>query len=206
MLTLRDYQQDIIDQVLLKLRQGYKRILINLPTGGGKTAIASELVRRSIAKNNSSIFMCHREELIKQTVKTYEKNGVSPGIIKAGIEPDYDNFVQVASVPTLLRRLQYVNKPKIIFLDECHHAISESWKKVINSFSDAYIIGLTATPIRLDGQPLIGMFETMVEGITTKQLIERGYLSKFDYYAPSIINILVYKHKNLLAVMFAEHS
>ena len=196
MLTLRDYQQDIIDQVLLNLKNGYKRILINLPTGGGKTAIASELVRRSIAKNNSSMFLCHREELIKQTVKTYKKNGVNPGIIKAGIDPDYDNFVQVASVPTLARRLEYVNAPKILFLDECHHAISESWKKVINSFPNAYIIGLTATPIRLDGQPLAGMFETMVEGITTRQLIDRGYLSKFDYYAPSIIDTSELKISN----------
>ena len=115
MLELRGYQQDIIDNVLLNLRKGYKRILINLPTGGGKTAIASELVRRSIAKNNSSIFLCHREELIKQTVKTYKMNGVEPSIIKAGIEPNYDNFVQFAYVHTLVRRIQYVNENKIIF-------------------------------------------------------------------------------------------
>ena len=188
MITLRDYQQNIIDEVLLKLKQGYKKILICLPTGGGKTAIASELVRRSVAKGNSSTFICHREELIKQTIETYRKNGVEPGVIKAGYSPDYKNPIQVASVPTLSKRLDKYNIPKILFIDECHHFLSNTWKKIGEYYSESVVIGLTATPIRLDGQALYGMFETMVEGITTKQLIDRGYLSKFDYYAPSTID------------------
>lgn len=84
MLQLRDYQQDIIDKVVQSLKEGYRKIMIVLPTGGGKTAIASELVRRSYSKGKSSIFMCHRQELLKQTYDTYSLNGIVPAFIKRG--------------------------------------------------------------------------------------------------------------------------
>ena len=90
-----------------------------LPTGGGKTAIASELVRRSHNKGKSSIFICHRQELLRQTYNTYQKNGIIPAIIKGGIVPDYTNPMQVASVNTLVRRLDQYRKPDIVFWDEC---------------------------------------------------------------------------------------
>lgn len=99
--------------------KGNKKPLLVLPTGGGKTAIASELVRRSHNKGKSSIFICHRQELLRQTYKTYQKNGIIPAIIKGGIAPDYSNPMQVASVNTLVRRLDQYRKPDIVFWDEC---------------------------------------------------------------------------------------
>lgn len=99
--------------------KGNKKPLLVLPTGGGKTAIASELVRRSHNKGKSSIFICHRQELLRQTYKTYQKNGIIPAIIKGGIVPDYNNPMQVASVNTLVRRLDQYRKPDIVFWDEC---------------------------------------------------------------------------------------
>lgn len=119
MLQLRDYQQEMIDKVIESLRMGYRKIMIVLPTGGGKTAIASELVRRSYEKNKSSIFMCHRQELLDQAYETYGKNGIIPAFIKGGRHPDYKNPMQIASVNTLVRRLNQYNVPDIVFVDEC---------------------------------------------------------------------------------------
>lgn len=188
MLQLRDYQQDIIDKVVQSLKEGYRKIMIVLPTGGGKTAIASELVRRSYSKGKSSIFMCHRQELLKQTYDTYSLNGIVPAFIKGGMHADYSNPMQIASVNTLVRRLDKYNVPDIVFVDECHHSKASQWDKILQWAGKSVIIGLTATPCRLDGKPLNDMYETMVQTISTKGLIKRGYLVPYLYYAPSIIN------------------
>ena len=188
MLVLRDYQQEMIDKVVEALRQGYRKIMIVLPTGGGKTAIASELVRRSYAKQKSSIFMCHRQELLDQTYDTYGKNGIIPAFIKGGRHPDYDNPMQIASVNTLIRRLDKYRVPDIIFVDECHHSKASQWAQILDWAKDAVVVGLTATPCRLDGKPLNDMYDKMIEVVTPKQLIDRGYLVPYLYYAPSIID------------------
>lgn len=137
MLVLRDYQQEMIDKVIESLKEGYRKIMIVLPTGGGKTAIASELVRRSYEKGKSSIFMCHRQELLDQTYATYGKNGIVPAFIKGGRHPDYNNPMQIASVNTLVRRLDKYKVPDIIFVDECFVGntevlTSDGYKKIKN--------------------------------------------------------------------------
>lgn len=188
MLVLRDYQQEMIDKVIESLKEGYRKIMIVLPTGGGKTAIASELVRRSYAKGKSSIFMCHRQELLDQTYATYGKNGIVPAFIKGGRHPDYNNPMQIASVNTLVRRLDKYKVPDIIFVDECHHSKASQWSEILDWAGNAVVVGLTATPCRLDGKPLKDMYEKMIEVVTPKQLIEQGYLVPYLYYAPSIID------------------
>lgn len=187
-IVLRDYQRELINECLNALRQGYKKPLLVLPTGGGKTACASELVSRSYAKGKSSIFICHREEILRQTYNTYIKNGIKPAVIKGGIAPDYNNPIQIASINTLVRRLDKYAKPDIVFWDEAHHISSSTYLKILNHYADSYHIGLSATPCRLDGKPLNLAFDTMINVINVKKLIELGYLSPYQYYAPSSID------------------
>lgn len=105
-----------------------------------------------------------------------------------GVNPNYDNPMQVASVNTLVRRLDLYKEPDIVFWDECHHIASSTWATIADRYKSAVHIGLTATPCRLDGKPLNTAFDCMCEVINTKQLINAGYLSQFLYYAPSVIN------------------
>lgn len=184
---LRDYQSRLIDKCIDSLKSGHKRPLLVLPTGGGKTAIAATLVKRSANKNVKSLFVCHREELLKQTIETYAKVGLTAGIIKSGYDPDYANPLQIASVQTLVNRLDKIN-PRLIFVDEAHHSTAGQWDRLLKAFPSAVVIGLTATPCRLDGKPLNMAFDDMVQEITTAELIEQGYLSRYEYYAPSIID------------------
>lgn len=165
-----------------------RNVLLVLPTGGGKTCIATELVRASTCKNKRIMFICHRQELLSQTYKTFLKNDITPAIIKSGIKPDYDNKVQIALINTLAKRLDKVIPPDVIFWDECQHIASSTWSRVAKLYKNAYHIGLSATPCRLDGKSLGTFFEGMVNTITTKGLIELGFLSKFLYYAPSRID------------------
>lgn len=187
-IQLRDYQQELVVKCVASLKRGFKKPLLVLPTGGGKTAIASELVRRSYNKGKSSIFIVHRQELLRQTYLTYQKNGITPAIIQGGVNPDYTNPMQIASVNTLVRRLDKVSPPDLVFIDECHHQPGSMWSAVTDAFPNAIVVGLTATPCRLDGKPLGKFFDVMLEVINVKQLIERGYLSPYLYYAPSSIN------------------
>lgn len=187
-IQLRDYQQDLIDGCLNALRSGCRKPLLVLPTGGGKTACASDLVNRSYQKGRSSIFICHREEILRQTYNTYLKNGIKPAVIKGGVTPDYANPIQIASINTLVRRLALYPKPDVVFWDEAHHINSSTWLRVSQYYDNAVHVGLTATPCRLDGKPLNLAFDTMINVISVKQLIERGYLSPYLYYAPSNID------------------
>lgn len=187
-IKLRDYQQDSLDKTIAAIRKGCRHPLIVLPTGAGKTALSSEFVRRSYEKGKSSIFICHRQELLMQTYKTYQKNDITPAIIKSGVTPDYRNPMQIASVSTLVKRLNQYAKPDVVFWDECSHIASSTWKTIYEAYPDSIHIGLTATPCRLDGKPLNSFFDCMIQTVDTAKLIKLGYLTPYNYYAPSNID------------------
>jgi hypothetical protein len=94
--------------------------------------------------------------------------------------------MQVCSIGALRHRYKRYPAPDLIVLDECHHAAASSWAKLIKRFPDAKLLGLTATPERLDGRGLDDWFEHMICGPDTRTLIDGGYLSKFKYFAPTI--------------------
>ncbi len=171
-----------------ELEEENRLFLLSDFTVAHNTAIASELVRRSYEKGKSSTFMCHRQELLDQTYATYAKNDIIPAFIKGGRNPDYNNPMQIASVNTLVKRLDMYKKPNILFVDECHHCKASQWNKVIDYYKDSVVIGLTATPCRLDGKPLGDMYDDMIEVTTVKKLIKSGYLCPYLYYAPSVID------------------
>ena len=171
-----------------ELEEENRLFLLSDFTVAHNTAIASELVRRSYEKGKSSTFMCHRQELLDQTYATYAKNDIIPAFIKGGRNPDYNNPMQIASVNTLVKRLDMYKKPDIIFWDETQHLCSSTWKKIYERYKDSVHIGLTATPCRLDGKPLGDMYDDMIEVTTVKKLIKSGYLCPYLYYAPSVID------------------
>jgi len=177
---LRDYQLEAIQRLREKFKSGKKSLLLVSPTGSGKTVIASEMVRLATARGNHVLFLAHRQELVLQAVSRLQANDVAAGIIMAGHKPQ-SQPVQVASVQTLVRR----NKPRadLIIIDEAHHATAGSYKKYIENYADAAIIGLTATPFRLDGGGLGDLFADSVRVATIEDLTARGYLVPVRYWA-----------------------
>lgn len=195
-LVLRPYQQRVVDDVISLLKQGKRRILIVVATGGGKTAIATELTKRCTKKGNSLFFICHRTELIDQTDATFRKSVIIPAYIQGGRPSDVTNKTQIASINTLVRRLDEYKPPKVVIWDEAHHIAAGLWSKVFESYDKAVHIGLTATPVRLDGKGLGDYFDSIVIGASTQWLIDNGYLVPFKYYAPSQINRKELKKSN----------
>ena len=152
-MPLRPYQEQAIASIRVAVMQSDRALLV-MPTGSGKTVVFSEICRLAREKKRKVLILVHRRELIKQASDKLKKAGVEHGIIAAGFNPS-DQPVQVASVQTLIRRLNSGSfTPDLIIIDEAHHAVAGSWDKIIGHFSNAKIIGVTATPSRLDGRGL----------------------------------------------------
>jgi DNA repair protein RadD len=181
---LRDYQQALIDETVDALRD-HRSVLLQAPTGAGKTEIAVEVARRH--RDKVVWFVCHRHEIVAQTSGALKRAGVDAhGVVAPKHPEDATIRMQVCSIGALRHRYKRYPAPDLIVLDECHHAAASSWAKLIKRFPDAKLLGLTATPERLDGRGLGDWFEHMIVGPDTHKLIDEGYLSKFRMFAPTI--------------------
>jgi len=189
-IILRPYQVDLVGRARREMLRKIKSILMVAPTGAGKTSIVSHMLKTAHEKGHASIFIVHRRELVMQSALAFQKVGVPFGIISSGFMADYSQLVQIASIQTLANRLHLLrHKPQLIVPDEAHHTPAKSWAKVINSFPDAYKIGVTATPERLDGLGLGDYFDSMILGPTVSDLIKAGYLSDYKIYAASSVDL-----------------
>ena len=182
-MQLRDYQVEAITNVKKSFLNDAKSVLLTLPTGAGKTVIFSQITKLAKSKGSNVLILVHRKELIDQAGDKLTKANVKYGIIAAGHKP-IDSNVQVASVQTLINRLNNLWIPSIIIIDEAHHAVASSWQKVFNHYKDTLKLGVTATPMRMTGAGLGEVFDDLIVGSTIPELVELGHLAKHEVYAP----------------------
>ncbi len=182
--ALRPYQASIIDAARRHLRE-VRTVLLQAPTGAGKTALTASMLGTAAARGHRSWFICHRAELVEQAANTFAQVGISYGIIAAGARANPLAPVQIASIDTLKNRLDKVAPPALVVWDECHHVAAAGWSRVMAACPQAKHVGLTATPWRLDGTGLGAHFERMVRGPSVRWLIEQGFLSPYRAFAPS---------------------
>ncbi len=187
MLTPRPYQDDCRERIRASYASGHRAPLLTLPTGGGKTIVFSDIAARTNAKGNSVYVLVHRQELIRQASEKLSMYGVQHGIISpAHAQTPYP--VQVASVWTLARRIAKMSPPSLLIIDEAHHACAQTWRTIIESWPRTRLLGVTATPTRLDGTGLgipTGYFDDLIIGPSIKELIAQGYLTPPLCYGPS---------------------
>jgi superfamily II DNA or RNA helicase len=186
-MNLRDYQRQAINTLRWAFQSGAMAPLLCLPTGGGKTIILATIARQAAARGRQVLILVHRRELIHQTASKLAWVGLEHGIIAAGY-PATDHAVQVASVQTLVRRLSRMAwQPSLVIVDEAHHAAAGSWRQILNHWPDAYRLGVTATPCRLDGRGLSEAFDHLVLGPSVADLVFWGFLSSARIYAPPVV-------------------
>jgi len=186
MITLRPYQQSMIDEARAAYARRQRAVLFQLPTGGGKTITASTVVHGAAQKGNVTWWLAHRRELVEQASQTFHALGIPHGTVQSGHVSNPQASVQVASIQTIVRRLDQLTPPSLIIFDEAHHIGAASWDAIFHRFPAARILGLTATPWRLDGQGLGRWFGHMVSGPSTTELIENGSLSRYRLFAPAM--------------------
>jgi superfamily II DNA or RNA helicase len=183
---LYPYQEADINKLIAQLDQSdtTQRILYQLPTGGGKTVIFSELARRFIEKSNLKVMiLTHRVELCSQTSRTLKGLGIGNKLINSGVKQILGRDGQVcyvAMVETLKNRIKdgVFNTQNIglVIIDEAHH---NSFHKLLGKFVNASIIGVTATPFSSDvNLPMRRFYDHLIVGESVDALITQGFLAK----------------------------
>lgn len=169
-MQLRPYQLDLFQKTQSAFAQGCHRPLVVAPCGAGKSYLFAEMVRKT---RGEVLVLTHRQELKEQHERLFRNLGIKNA--------------RVAMVLTEANRLGQYSTPALIVADEAHLSRSSSWMRVIDHYS-TWTVGLTATPIRLDGKPLGDVFDTLIEGVDVKWLIEHQNLAPYEYYAPTLVD------------------
>ena len=182
MLTeLRDYQQEMVSR-LEKAWKRHRSVMVQMPTGTGKTVLMAAVIRNV----SPVLIVAHRRELIEQIRETIDSFGIEG--------------VYVESIQRLARdahRGQSPCAPKVVIIDEAHHALAETYRGLWERWPKAKFLGLTATPCRLSGEPFTDLFDTLLQSWTIQEFIDRGYLSDFEYVSAAPDNRMVRKVRML---------
>lgn len=181
-MELRPYQQEAKDSIFEQWESVDKTLLV-LPTGCGKTIVFAKVAEECVRRGKRVLIMAHRGELLEQASdKIYKTTGLRCAVEKAEETCLGSWFrIVVGSVQSLQREKRLSRFPDdyfdAIIIDEAHHCISDGYQKVLKYFSDAKVLGVTATPDRGDMQNLGQYFETLAYEYTLPKAIREGYLS-----------------------------
>jgi DNA repair protein RadD len=186
--TLRDYQLAAIDRLDAEFAAQRRRVLLQSPTGSGKTVIAGEIIRRKAEAGRRVLFLAPRRELVQQASRKLADVGIDHGIILAG-DRRHDLYkpVQVASIDTLRARnhkLKFLD-PHLVIIDEAHLYVTAIRHGLLEQYATALRVGLTATPCRKDGRGLQLQYEAIINVATTAELTARGHLVRARYFSLS---------------------
>lgn len=184
-MILREYQQRGVDQIRARFAAGVRRVLYTAPTGSGKTVLFAYIARGAAAKGKRVCILVHRRELVLQTCARLD---YPHAVIAAGFPADPRQTIQVASVQTLINRLGQYPQFDLIVVDEAHHCRAASYETILAMHPAARVLGVTATPCRLDGRGLGDLFQELIHGPSVRSLIDDGYLAEPIVYAPSMID------------------
>ena len=181
-MALRPYQQEAVDSIFQKWNE-FKRLLLVLPTGCGKTIVFSNITQRLVQGGERVLILAHREELLAQAaVKLKAACGVDSALEKAESSSLSYPWLKCVcgSVQSLCREKRLsLFKPDhfgTVIIDEAHHALSDSYRRIIDHFSGAKLLGVTATPDRGDKKNLSAVFEALAYEYSLKSAIESKYL------------------------------
>lgn len=156
---------------------GNHSIIVQSPPRSGKTVVMAHIAKSATDKNNKVLFFSHRKEINEQVYKTFENNEVNMDLVTIG------------GVQSLVRKLDKLDEPTIILIDEAHHSKASSYKKIIDYFPNAYKLLFTGTPVRLDGSGFDDIADDIILGKSVKWLQKHGRIALFKYYAPQLIDV-----------------
>ncbi len=182
MITLFPDQSELLGRLRSQMKTS-KSVLLQSPTGSGKTALATHMIQAAQGKNKRIIFTVPRKDLLEQTGETFTKHGINFGFIAAGKPFNPYCKTYIGMVPTMASRLEKLPAADLLLNDETHFG-SGSLEAIINHYkkNNAWLVGLSATPTKLSGEGLGKWYDTMVEGKSIQWLIENKRLSDYRYF------------------------
>ena len=175
-LELRNYQEHLVKKIKIEISKGKHAICCVLGCGGGKSVVQGTIAANANAKGNRVLFLVHRKELCEQIRDTFTACGVNWELTDVGM------------VQTFTRHISDIRKPDIIITDECHLSTAKTYTRIYDAFPEALKLGFTATPCRLNEGGLGAVYDSLVEGVSTKWLIQNKYLADYRYYSLPIVD------------------
>lgn len=190
--ALRNYQQEMIERLYEAWKQ-YRSVMVQMPTGTGKTVLMAEVIRQFFGKghrskdNNGILIVAHRRELldqIRRTVNYFKIDMEKERIVVESIQKlsrDLGHTANTDRVSTT-NCTNYTNfEPTLVIIDEAHHALAKTYRMLWERWPKAKFLGMTATPCRLNNEGFLDLFQTMIQSHTIQEFIKMGWLSDFDY-------------------------
>ena len=182
-MSMRPYQEDCINQIARCYSRGIKKVLLKLPTGGGKTHIFADIMKRTAEKGNECLMAVRGRQLVEQASQRLFHEKVQHGVrMAAHWNKNYQAKIQICSIDTLTTRQDYP-PAKLVVIDEAHLFQSEKCIQFLSHYHDAYILAVTATPYTQNS--LRHLADEIVNPISMQELIDQGYLVRPRYFAPS---------------------
>ena len=194
----RPYQIKLKQDIKQAIRDGHRRIIVQLHVGGGKTFIAADIIKGAInpPKLNRTLFLAPRRQLVYQTVDTLGLFDINSGFIMAGESKSAMRLSQVASFDTVTSRVANermdIPQAKVCIVDEAHACFSPARLKLLENYP--LVLGFTATPALANGKGMGAFYTTIVEGPTMAELVEGGYLVPMRYFgaeSPDLAGVLL---------------
>lgn len=188
MIQLYEDQQEFIDKLRGSLRLGHKSILGVAAPAFGKTVVAGHIISTIAGRGGSVWFVVHRKNLLRQTSHSFWRAKIEHGLMTSG-KSRSRMPVQVGTIGTVFSRMEHLDPPAVLFVDEAHLSRGNMFETVIKWVKDAggIVIGLTGTPERLDQKPLGYLFTDMVEARDVQWLIQQGRLSDYEMYTTPVM-------------------
>lgn len=206
MITLYKHQKKLVKQISKQMKDGKKHLIVQSPTGSGKTVMFSYIAKMVSEKGNKVLIITDRTELLMQTGGTIQKFQMNPYYIKAGTKfLNHEKQAYIGMAQTLRNRLKtqkwkdfILNDIDLIIIDEAH--IQEFNYLFENDFlKDKFVLGFTATPVRGGKMTQFGIqYDAMVDGTPIKKLVKKGYLLNCDIYdcgSPDMSQVMMNKMK-----------
>ena len=182
MFELRPYQAEAKQAILAAWDEGYRKTLLVLPTGCGKTVVFSSVTENQVNKGHRVLIMAHRGELLDQAADKLKEASGLDSVLEKAESTSLGSFlpVTVGSVQSLAQEKRLARFPNNYFqdiiVDEAHHCLSDSYKRVLDHFPNANILGVTATPDRGDMKNLGEFFDSKAYEYSMTEAIREGYL------------------------------
>lgn len=185
MYRLFDYQSRICDEAEDYFSHGGSRLLIQAPTGSGKSIMMCDIIRRVLGNDSSRrvYFVTHSRGLLSQFSDHLTGIGMMHGIVASGC-PTLGYRVQVISAQSLRKRYRMLAEPYLLIFEEAHHSVASEFREILDYWPHARLAGFTATPARPDGKPLT-MYDKLIVSPSVRWFIDNYFLSDFDYYIPA---------------------
>lgn len=199
---LRDYQNNAIADIL-KSFNSVDSVLLQMPTGTGKTTVFAELIRRwvkEIVPNKRVLVLVHRKELVDQVISRLKQFGILASRIQSGYILELERQVQVGMVQSLKNPKRLPKNISLIVIDEAHHTPALSYKNILEHYENHNIklLGVTATPCRLNNAGFENEYQKLITTSPISEFIKEGFLANIQHLTfdkPDLSKIKIDKKK-----------